>query len=147
GLRDELAARIESQRGTVEDEAVVAAGLVAHEHRDAVAAGDGGQHFAANGALVVPERRGRKVDVQRRALPHELFHGIDGVEAAPPEILVVPGVLADGDGEAETLEVDDLLGPGWGEVALLVKDVIEGQEPLVLLEEQLAAVDKDGGVE
>ena len=85
--------------------------------------------------------------MQRGILAHELFHGIDGVEAARPEVLVVPGVLADGDGEANAFEFDHLLRAGWREVALLIEDVVKGQEPLVLFEEQLAAVDEDGGVE
>ena len=73
-----------------------------------IAAGDGGQHFAADGALVVPERRRRKIDVQSGMLAHELFHGIDRVEPARPEVLVVPGILADGDGEANAFEFDHL---------------------------------------
>ena len=102
-----------------------------------VAAGDGGQHLAADGALGVPERRRREIDVQRRVLAHQLFHGIDGVEAARPEVLVVPGVLADGDGEANAVELDHLLRAGRRKVALLVEDVVKGQEALVLFEKQI----------
>ena len=80
-------------------------------------------------------------------LAHQLFHGIDGVEAARPEVLVVPRVLADGDGKANAVELDHLLGFSRREVPLLVEDVVKGQEPLVLLEEQLALVEEDGGVE
>ena len=72
---------------------------------------------------------------------------IDGVEAARPEVLVVPGVFADGDGEAHAVEFDDLLRTGGQEVALLVEDVVEGQQALVLLEEHVAAVEQDGGVD
>ena len=57
GLRNQLAARIEGQRGAVEDEAVVAAHLVRHQHRNRVAAGDSGQHLAPDGSLGVPKRR------------------------------------------------------------------------------------------
>ena len=85
--------------------------------------------------------------MQGRMLAHELFHGIDSVEPPLPEVLVVPGILADGDGQANAVELNHLLGLGWREVALLVKDVVEGQEPLVLLEEQLALVEEHSGVE
>ena len=139
GLRNQLSARIQGQRGAVEDEAVVAAHLVGHEHRHAVAAGNGGQHLAADGALGVPEGRGGEVDVHGGMLAHQLFHGIDGVEAARPEVLVVPGVLADGDGQAHAVQFDHLLGAGGRKVALLVEDIVEGQQALVLLEQQLAA--------
>jgi hypothetical protein len=85
--------------------------------------------------------------VQGRLLAHQLFHGIDGIEAALPEVLVVPGILTDGDGEAHTVEFDHPLRFGRQEVALLVKDVVEGQKPLVLFDGQLALVEEDGGVE
>ncbi len=85
--------------------------------------------------------------MQRGLLAHQLFHGIDGVEAARPEVLVVPRVLADGDGEANAVELDHLLRFGRREVTLLVKDVVKRQEPLVLLEKQLALVEEDRGVE
>ena len=68
-------------------------------------------------------------------LAHELFHGIDRVEAARPEVLVVPCVLADGDGKADAFEVDHLLRRGGREVALLIEDIVKRQEALVLLEE------------
>ena len=50
--------------------------------------------------------------MQRRMLAHKLFHGIDSVEPAPPEVLVVPGILADGDGEANAVRFNHLLGLG-----------------------------------
>ena len=111
GLRNQFSARIQGQRGAVEDEAVVAAHLVAHEHRDAVAPGNGSQHLAADVALGVPEGRRRQVDVHGGILAHQLFHRIDGVEAARPEVLVVPGIFADGDGQAHAVQFDDLLRP------------------------------------
>ena len=84
--------------------------------------------------------------MQRRVLAHELFDGIDGVEATRPEVLVVPGVLADGDGEPSSVELDDLLRSGRRKVALLIENVIERQQPLVLFKKQVAAVDEYGGV-
>ncbi len=63
-------------------------------------------------------------------LAHELFDGVGGVETARPEALVVPGVLADGDGEGLAVERGHVLGGGGLEVALLVEDVVEGQQHL-----------------
>ena len=101
--------RIQGQRGAVEDQAVVAAHLIRHQHRNAVAARDRGQHFPAHGPLGVPERRRGKVDVQGRMLAHQFFHGIDLVEPARPEVLVVPGILTDGDGQANPVQLNHLL--------------------------------------
>ena len=70
-------------------------------------------------------------------LRHQLFHRIDCVEPARPEIFVVPGVFADGDGEPHAIEFNNLLLRRWGEIALLVEDVVEGQQPLVLFQQQL----------
>ena len=147
GLCNQLAAPIEREGGAVKDQAVVAAHLIAHQHRNAVAAGHGGQHLAADGALGVPERRRGKVDVQGGLLAHQLFHGIDGVEAARPEVLIVPRVFADGDGKAHAVQLDHLLRFGWRKVPLLVENVVERQEPFVLLKEQLSLVEEDCGVE
>ena len=76
-------------------------------------------------------------------LAHELFHGIHLVEPPRPEVLVVPGVLADGDGQPLAVQLHHLLRPAGRKVALLVEDVVEGQQPLVLLEEHAAAIDED----
>ena len=130
----------------IEDEAVVAADLVAHEDGDVVAMGNGGEHLAAHFALGVPEGRRGEVDVDGRILAHQLFQRIEGVETARPEVLVVPGIFADGDGEAQTVEFDDLLAAGGQEVALLIEDVVEGQQPLVLFKQDHALVEQDCGV-
>ena len=58
-LRDEVTVRVYGDGGAIEDEAVVAADLIAHEHGDAVATGNGGQHLAADFALGMPERATR----------------------------------------------------------------------------------------
>jgi len=49
--------------------------------------------------------------VKGRILPHELFHGIDGIEPARPEAFIVPRIFADGHSEAHSIELDDFLGP------------------------------------
>ena len=98
-------------------------------------------------ALGVPEGRGRQVDVDGGVLAHQLFQRIEGVEAARPEILIVPRILADGDGEPQTIELDDLLPARGQKVALFVEYVVEGQQALVLFEQDLASVEEDGGVD
>ena len=147
GLRQQMTLRIERQRRAVEDQAVVAAHLVDHDHGDAIAMGDGGQHLAADAALTVPEGRRGEIDVHRGLLAHQLLHGIDAVEPPRPEILVVPGIFADGDGEARAVQLDHVLRPGRRKVALLVEYVVEGQQALVLLDDQPAAVEQHGGVD
>ena len=79
-------------------------------------------------------------------LAHQLFDRIDGVQAALPEVLVVPGVLADGDGQPQAVQLDHLLRPRRGEVALLVEDIVEGQQPLVLFEQQAAAIEQNAAL-
>ncbi len=147
GLGNQFPARVQGEGGAVEDEAVVATHLVGHEHGHAVAARDGRQHFAANGALGVPEGGRGQIDVQGGLLTHQLFHRVHLVQTLGPEVLVVPGVLADGDGEADSVQLDDLLPAGRGEVTLLVEYVVKGEEPLVLLEEKRASVEQNGGID
>ena len=113
GLRDDAAVGAEGERGAVEDERVVAADLVAHGDDGVVALGEGAEHFAADGSLALPEGRGGNVEddadgcvgrlILGRAGFHEALDGVDGVEAAGPETLVVPGVFADADGEGLTV--------------------------------------------
>ena len=79
-------------------------------------------------------------------LAHELFDGIDRIQAPRPEVLVVPGVFADGDGQPYAVQLHHLLLLGALKVALFVEDVVEGQEALVLLEQQQAVIEQDGGV-
>ncbi len=145
-LRNQLAVRVEGQRGAVEDQAVVAAHLVAHQHRNSVAPGNRRQHLAAHGPLAVPERRRREVDMHGRVLAHQLFHRIDFVEPPLPEVLVVPGVFADGDRQPHAVQLDHLLPLCRREVTLLVEDVVERQQPLVLLEHEVALVQQNSRI-
>ena len=79
-------------------------------------------------------------------LAHQFFNGVDLVESPRPEVLVVPCVLADGHREPDAVQLYHLLGPGGSEVSLLVEDVVEGQQPLVLFEQQAPAIQQHGGV-
>ena len=150
GLGDDFAPRIEGERGAVEDEGIVAADLVAHGDKGMVLAGEGAEHFAADGSLALPEGGGGNVEDDASACVcfgpglHQAFDGVDSVAAAGPETFVVPGVFADGDGEGLVADGDEVLGGGGFEVALLVEDVIEGEQSF-LLKEALLAGFKQGG--
>ena len=85
--------------------------------------------------------------MQTGLLAHQLFDGIDGVQALLPEVLVVPGVLADGDGQPQAVQLDHLLRPRRSEVTLLVEDIVEGQKLLVLFEQETPAIEQDCGVD
>src|SRR2546427_2142286 len=100
------------------------------------------QHVAAQGALVQRERGGGNVDDDAGSLPDELGDGIALVEALGPEILVVPGVFADGDAEFFRAErINELLRARL-EIARFVKDVVGRQKDFALLEHHAAAADQ-----
>ncbi len=112
--------------------------------------------MAAQVALAGPKRRGGDVEDearvarngigQGRPLAHEVVDGVDGVEEARPESLVVPGVLADGDGERAVVVQGEGLALGGLEVTLLVEDVVEGQQHLLLGEGDLTVGEQRGDV-
>ncbi len=154
GLGDEAAVGAEGERGAVEDERIVSADLVAHGDDGVVALGEGAEHLAADGSLALPEGGGGDVEddaglgalgpiVEGPGL-HEALDRVDRVKAAGPETLIIPGVFTNGDGEGLAVEGGQGLGLGGLEVALLVEDVVEGQEGF-LLEVEGAAVLKERG--
>ena len=85
--------------------------------------------------------------MHRGLLAHQIFHRVDIVQAARPEVLVVPGVLADGDGQPHSVQFDHLLRTRGRKVTLLVEDVVERQQPLVLLQQQTPSVQQNGGID
>ncbi len=82
-----------------------------------------------------------------RMLAHEFLDGINRVEATRPEVLVVPGIFADGNGQAHTVQFHHLLRARGGKVALLVEDIVKRQQALVLLEQEAAAIEKNSGID
>ena len=80
--------------------------------------------------------------MQRGILPHQLLHRIKRIEAARPEILVVPSVFANGDRKPEAIELNDLLRGRRGEISLLVEDVVKRKQTLVLFKKDAATVKK-----
>ena len=79
--------------------------------------------------------------------PIQVFDGIDAVEAAVPEILVVPGILADGKRTRGAGQTQQRLAVSRGEVAHLVENVIGGQEALGLDGGNLAVAQHGGRVQ
>ncbi len=90
--------------------------------------------------------RGVDADEDGGAGLGEVLDRILAVEAALPELLVVPGVLADGEGDLVAAEIEECLALGGQEVAGLVEDVVSGQQHLRLREEDAAALDDGGAV-
>src|SRR5207245_8332581 len=109
-------------------QAVVAADLIHERDGNFVLAGDARQHVAAEFAFADPERRGGDIEDKISTLANKRFHRINGVEALGPELLVVPGILADGERHSVAAEGEELLTLRGGEVAHFVENVIGGQE-------------------
>ena len=82
--------------------------------------------------------------MQRRVLAHQLFNGIDRIEPPRPEVLVVPRVFADGNGQPHSIEFHHPLFARGCKVTLLVENVVERQQPLVLLQQQSPAIQQHG---
>ena len=79
-------------------------------------------------------------------LAHQLFHRIHRVEPPRPEVLVVPGILADGNGQPDAVQFHHLLRPRRRKVALLIENVVKRQQTLVLFEKKPAAIQQNGGI-
>ena len=97
-------------------------------------------------ALADPEGRGRNVKHKVPARAHESFDGIERVQPFVPELLVVPGIFADGKRHAVAAEVKKLLALGRRKVSHFVEDVIGGQQHLRLQEGNFAIHEQRGGV-
>ena len=108
--------------------------------------GDGGQHLAAKFALAHPEWRGGNVEHEVAAGLNQRLDRIDRVEALVPEVLVVPGVLADGERHLLAAERKQRLASGRGEVAHLVEHVVGGQKHFRLQEGDGAVLEQGGGI-
>ena len=79
-------------------------------------------------------------------LAHQLFHGIDRIQPPRPEVLVVPGVFADGNRQPHSVQFHHLLRSRRGKVPLLVEDVVERQQALVLFQQQASSIQQNAGI-
>src|SRR5262249_15769405 len=116
----------------VEDQTVIAANLIHHDHRTTKIGCDVLKHLATQLNFADMKWRCRNIQHQVTAGANQLFHGINAVQTLVPEVLVVPGVFANGQRDSATVERNQLLLSCWGEVAQLVKDVVGRQQHLRL---------------
>ena len=108
--------------------------MIDQHHRHFILFGDRGQHVAAQLALANPERRGGNIKDKVAAGFHQLLDGIDLVQLPVPELLVVPGVLADRERHLLAAELKERLLPGRLKIPQFIKDVVSRQQHLGLHE-------------
>ena len=144
---DELAGGVAHEAAAVEDEFVVAADGVDVGDRAAERLGGVDDEFLTKVFLVVVPRAGRHVQHQVAFLRGELLERhLAAVEPAGADHRVRPDVLADRDADPHAVIHDDGGRGGGLEVAVLVKDVVGGQEALAGGGGNLAPVAEGGGV-
>ena len=143
---DHLAGGIHGEAGAVEDQFVVAAHLIHVHDRQTEAAGHRGEDLAAQRPLTLVVGRSVDGDDDAGAGVREFIHRVPPVQRPFPELLVVPGVLADGEGNGQAADFDHRLLFGGTEVARLVEDVVGRQQHLVLAEDDAPAFEHGGGV-
>ena len=91
-------------------QAVVAAHLVHHQHHCVVPLGNGRQHLLPQFALPFKVGRSGDVDDQRPTCLRQLFNGVALVQPIRPEVLIVPGVLANRNGEFDRRRISKASG-------------------------------------
>ena len=148
GLRQRGDAPVRHERDAraVKYEAVVAAHLIHVGDGNLLLHGDSAQHVAAQFPFVQRVGRRRKIQNDVASLRHEFRHRIAVVQPLRPEILVVPGVLADGYAEFRQIQRENVLRVGGLEVARLVEHIVGGEQHFSLFEEYAAVRDKCGAV-
>ena len=76
----------------------------------------------------------------------QFLDGVAAIERALPKLLVVPGVLADGERDFAAIQKENRLGLGGDEVARLVEHIVGGQQHLGLPEQDIAARQHGGAI-
>ncbi len=132
---------------SVENEFVVAADGVHVDERAAEGAGGVGDELLADVALGVVPRAGGEIDREVDVLRGERGDGIGAVKAAGFDERIFPDVLADRHADAQAVVLDDTRGAGGFEVAVLVENVVGGQERFAGDGGDFAIVAEGGGVE
>ncbi len=99
GRGDHVSRGIHREAGAIEYDLIVAAHLIDDDRGNVVPPHHGAEHLLAQLALAEVEGRGVDADDHLRALPHQLVDGVAAIEPVLPELLVVPGVFADGEGD------------------------------------------------
>ena len=126
--RDDGAVGAEHAASPVEDEIVIAAELVHVRDRQTMFQRHAAEHLLAPAMFAGGERRCRHVQDHADAGGRELIDRIVMVAAPLPEVAIVPDVLADADPDPRAGDVEELRAVVRLEVAVLVEDVVGGQQ-------------------
>ncbi len=146
GLGDDVALGVEEDGVAVEDEFVVAADLVDVGDGEVPAASLVGEEFVAVVVFSEYEGGGGDVEEELGAGVGECGDGVEVVEGAFEEFLIVPEVFADGDADGDVVDGGEFdIGAGL-EVAGFVEDVVGGEEGFAAASEDLAVGDDGDGV-
>ena len=126
----DVALGVDDVAAAVEDEFVVTADGVNVNDRTAESAGGfGDDEILPDAFFGVMPRTGGEVDHEVAFLIGELFDGHpSGIEAPRADHGVGPDILADGEADADAGVIDDGGGSGGLEVAVLVENIVGGQE-------------------
>src|ERR1035438_925656 len=95
---NDLALSVHGEATAIEYQLVITADLVDVDDGNIETTSGSGENLAAQCALAHVIRGGVDADESTRSSLSELFHRIAAVEAAFPKLLVVPGILTDGEG-------------------------------------------------
>ena len=143
---DDIAFAIENKAGSVKDQAIISANLIYECNRHVIISRDGGQHVMPQLALVRPERRCRNVEHKISAGMYECLDRIHGIETARPEMLVVPGVLTDGQGHLLSTKWKQYLAACRRKITHLVEDIVSRQQHFRLNKFNPAIHEQRGGI-
>jgi hypothetical protein len=105
--RDHVARAVEGEAAAVEDEIVLSPDLIHEGEGSRPPARGRAQHARPQVALLDRVGGGGHVDDELGPRRDERLHGVAAIEAARPEVSVVPDVLADRDAEAPAAERHD----------------------------------------
>ena len=143
GFKHQARLGLDGKRGAVEHDLVLAADLVDVEDGQLVACRRLGEDLVTLLALAQVAGAGVDADDQVGGRIAHAYKGVGGVVGA----LVVPAVLADQKAHLAVAHAQHLgrVGPGL-EVAALVKDVVGGQQLLVVLQADLSVLEHQQAV-
>ena len=144
--RDHFSGCVQYEARSVKYQAVVASHLIHHCYRNFMMAGNCGQHLVTQLALAQPERRSGDVEQEISARVDQGFHRVEGIKPLVPELLVVPGIFADGQRHLLAAKWKQHLALGWGKISHFVEDVVGGQQHLRLQKRHSAFFEQRGGV-
>src|SRR5437667_377111 len=146
GARAQLASRVERHAGAVEHQLVVSAHLVDVDDGDLALDGDGFEHIVTQPDFSARKRRGRDIQQQLRAGANGFLHRVARVELLLPEVLVVPGILANRHPELPPFDFVQTRRIPRLEVARFVEHVVKGEQDLAVIEHALSPVEKRRGI-